>query len=237
MLNLTKFVRKAKYKIQLLKIHFCFLFKPQTPLNELNCLKIKLQALHKCNYPHVFVNIGDYTYGHPKLNHIDGKTKLSIGKFCSIAEGVIIVMGGEHHSDWVTTYPFNVLLKNYRNIKGHPYTKGDITIGNDVWIGGNTKIISGVKIGDGCVVGANSLVTKDIPDYSICGGVPAKIIRKRFSEKTIEKLREIKWWDWQEKDLCEIIPLLQSSNIDGLIEYYDMKQNKSEPSSTSVYST
>jgi acetyltransferase-like isoleucine patch superfamily enzyme len=224
MKKLKKIIRKVKYKIQLLRISFCFLFKPQTPLNELNRLKIELQTLHKCNYPQIFVNIGDYTYGHPKLKFFDDKTKLSIGKFCSIGADVIIMMGGEHHCDWVTTYPFNAFLKNYRNIKGLPFTKGDITIGNDVWIGSNTKILSGVKIGDGCVVGANSLVTKDIPDYSICGGVPAKIIRKRFPEKIIEKLQEMNWWDWQEKDLCEIIPLLQSNNIDGLIEYYEIKQ-------------
>lgn len=165
-------------------------------------------------------SIGDYTYGNFKVISWDDKTKLKIGKFCSIAEGVKFLLGGEHRSDFVTTYPFNALLENFKYIEGHPHTKGDIIIGNDVWIGSDAKILSGVKIGDGAIIGANSLVTKDVPPYSIVGGTPAKFIKYRFSDEIIEKMLNVKWWDFKEEELVKVIPLLQSNNIDEFLLRY-----------------
>ena len=141
---------------------------------------------------------------------------LKIGKFCSIANDVQIFLGGNHRIDWITTYPFSVLNSwpEAKDIKGHPCTKGDVIIGNDVWIGRKTLILSGVTIGDGAIVGARSVVTKDVAPYSIVAGNPAKLIRKRFDEKTIEKLLEIKWWDWNLEKIKKNLPLLLSNNIE-----------------------
>jgi acetyltransferase-like isoleucine patch superfamily enzyme len=193
-------------------------------LEELKFLRAKLQRQHRANHPERFVSIGDFTYGNPAINIYDDKTSLKIGKFCSIA-GVTIMLGGEHRTEWVTTYPFSAFLHHFRHF-GYPQTKGDIVIGNDVWIGSGAKIMSGVTIGDGCVVAANAVVTKNIPDYCICGGVPAKIIRQRFSDDVVEKLKAISWWDWADEDICNVIPLLQSEDIAALIRYYEQKQGE-----------
>ena len=150
----------------------------------------------------------------------DNKTKLKIGKFCSIAEGVTFLLGGEHRIDFTTTYPFNALLKSFNYIEGHPHTKGDIIVENDVWIGINAKILSNVKIGNGAVIGANALVTKDVPPYAIVAGNPSRIIKYRFDENTIEKLQKIKWWNFKEEELIKVIPLLQSKNIQDFINKY-----------------
>lgn len=190
----------------------------ESKLDELNKLKEKLHE--KFENISENVTIGDYTYGNFEIREWDNKTKLKIGKFCSIANGVIFLLGGEHRSDFITTYPFNALLKNFEYIGGHPHTKGDITIGNDVWIGSEAKILSGVTINDGSIIGANSIVTKDVPPYSIVAGNPASIIKYRFEEETIEKLLKIKWWDFDEKEIINIIPLLQSEDISELIKRY-----------------
>ncbi|MCR5674245.1 MAG: CatB-related O-acetyltransferase [Lachnospiraceae bacterium] len=166
------------------------------------------------------ITAGDFSYGVPYVMKWDEKSRLEIGKFCSIAMGVTIVLGGEHRVDWITTYPFNAVLPFFPEITGHPASKGDIIIGNDVWIGSGAKILSGVKIGDGAVIAANALVTSDVAPYSIAGGVPAKHIRYRFPEEQIEKLCEIRWWDWPDEAILVAIPLLQSERIDELWELY-----------------
>ena len=107
-----------------------------------------------------FIDIGDFTYGIPEIKQWDDRTKLRIGKFCSIAENVTIILGGEHRVEWNTTYPFNSLMETCAYIQGHPSTKGDIVIGNDVWLGAHSLILSGVTIGDGAVVAAGSVVVK-----------------------------------------------------------------------------
>ena len=184
-------------------------------------IKLKERMHEKFKNTSENVSIGDYTYGNFEIREWDNKTKLKIGKYCSIADGVIFLLGGEHRSDFITTYPFNALLKNFNYIGGHPHTKGNITIGNDVWIGSEAKIRSGVNIGDGAIIGANSIVTKDVPPYAIAAGNPAKIVRYRFDEITINKLLKIKWWDFDEKEIIEIIPLLQSENMQKLIDKYE----------------
>jgi virginiamycin A acetyltransferase len=96
--------------------------------------------------------------------------------------------------------------------------KGDIVIGNDVWIGYEAVILSGVKIGDGAIIGARAVVTKDIPPYTIVGGVPAKVIRKRYDDETIQRFCQIKWWDWQDEQIKQAIPLLMNGRLDELFE-------------------
>lgn len=162
--------------------------------------------------------IGQYTYGQPKIISWDQDTSLTIGKFCSISSNVTVILGGEHRTDWVTTYPFNVVFPEGKQHKGHPSTKGDIVIGNDVWIGRGAVILSGVKIGDGAVIAAECVVTKSVEPYTIVGGNPQKIIRKRFTTGQIESLLKIAWWNWPIESILEALPLLLDKNIDEFID-------------------
>jgi chloramphenicol O-acetyltransferase type B len=174
-------------------------------------------------YPQYQIGKGTYASNLQIGDWGEGST-LEIGNFCSIAGGVFIFLGGEHRSDWVTTYPFNVLCDSATNIKGHPKSKGDVIIGSDVWIGGMSVILSGVKIGDGAVIGARSVVTKDVPPYAIVGGNPSRILRYRFNEKIIEKLLAIKWWDWDDLRIQKAIPFLLQDNIELFLKMVDNKE-------------
>ena len=167
-------------------------------------------------------NIGDYSNGKIKVYDWGEGAKLYIGKFCSFAEPKIL-LGGEHRIDWITTYPFsyrkfNKLFPEAKEIKGHPKTKGDVVIGNDVWIGSEVMILSGVKIGDGAVIGAKSLVIHDVLPYTIVGGNPAKLIKKRFDNKTIEKLLKIKWWNWPIEKIKTSIKLICSNQLNEFMK-------------------
>lgn len=160
-----------------------------------------------------------YTHGVPELYRYDNVTKLKIGKFCSIASGVKIMLGGNHHTEWVSTFAFYQEINSFSNYnKGWTQqNRGDVIIGNDVWIGRDVLILSGVRIGDGAVVGAGAVVSKDIPPYSIAVGNPIKIIRCRFNENQIKALLKISWWDWSEEKINKNINLICSSNIDEFI--------------------
>lgn len=94
--------------------------------------------------------------------------------------------------------------------------QGDIVIGNDVWIGYEAIVLSGVTIGDGAIVGTRAVVTKDVPPYTIVGGIPAKPIRNRFSDEVIASLLEIKWWEWPDEKIQRNISAIQSGNMDDL---------------------
>ena len=163
---------------------------------------------------------GKYTYGNPTIHFNNPDATLTIGNFCSIAVNCNIYLGGNHRTDWVTTYPFGHIhqgiFKSF-NGKGHPATKGNVIIGNDVWIGGNVTIMSGVTIGDGAVIANNSHVVKDVEPYTLVGGNPAKFIKYRFTPEQIEKLLQIKWWNWDDEKINNILPLLCSSNINEFI--------------------
>ena len=142
--------------------------------------------------------------------------KLIIGNYVCIASGVIILMGGNHnhHSEWITVYPFA------EQIEFSYAPKGDTIIGSDAWIGMNAMIMPGVKIGEGAIVAAGSVVVKDVLPYTIVGGNPAKEIKKRFSDKAIEKLQEMRWFDWEREKIERAGPILSSSSIDQLYEFY-----------------
>lgn len=164
--------------------------------------------------------IGDHTYGCPNVIHWDDSTRLHVGRFCSIAANVTILLGGNHRTDWVTTYPFNVLSDHFPDasgIQGHPASKGDVWIGNDVWIGYGAIILSGVHIGDGAVIGAHAVVTKDVEPYAIVVGNPGKMVKKRFDEQTIQALLEIGWWNWSEERINQEVKLLCSDQIQEFI--------------------
>jgi acetyltransferase-like isoleucine patch superfamily enzyme len=166
-----------------------------------------------------------YTYGleNIKVRDWGEGADVKVGSFCSIADNVTIFIGGNHRTDWVTTYPFGHIHKDVfdHHGKGHPATKGDVVIGNDVWIGSGSTILSGIKIGDGAVIAANSVVVKDIPAYAIAGGNPAKVLKMRFSRKQIDKLLQNPWWELPDSRINDLIPLLCSNDIEALIAAKD----------------
>jgi acetyltransferase-like isoleucine patch superfamily enzyme len=166
------------------------------------------------------ISIGDFTdlsKTDVYTNNYD--TELTVGKYCSVSWDVSFLLGIEHTPEFNTMYSFNRCVLAYKYIKDEK-TKGDIVIGNDVWIASNVKILSGVNIGDRAVIGANSLVTKDVPKYAVYGGNPARLIRMRFNDEVIEIFEKIKWWDWPLEDINKAIPMLQSSDITALKKYY-----------------
>lgn len=165
--------------------------------------------------------IGDFTYGHPIIIFENDDANLFIGKYCSIAEGVTIFLGGNHRQDWITTYPFNALpmyFLNSNKILGHPSTNGNVKIGNDVWIGKSVTIMSGISVDNGAIIAANAVVTKNIGPYEIWGGNPAKFIKKRFSDEDIRKLLELKWWEKHDDWILINMSNLQSSEINKLYD-------------------
>ena len=166
------------------------------------------------------VSVGDFTYGAPFIATSNDTAKACIGKFCSFAKDVTMLLEEDHRTEWNSTYPFNTWMEEFSYNKKHPTSKGDIIIGNDVWIATNATILSGVTIGDGAVVAANTVVVKDVPPYSIVAGNPGRIVKMRFDEQTRARLLEMKWWDWDYEDIYNVIPILQSEQIDALYDYY-----------------
>ncbi len=147
--------------------------------------------------------------------------RLTIGKFCSIACGAKFLFNSANHAlGSLSTYPFPIFFEEWglpvEDIPRAWDNKGDIVVGNDVWIGYEAVILAGVTIGDGAVVGARAVVTKDVPPYAIVGGVPAKPIRKRFSDGVIQRLLALKWWDWPVERIAANLEAIQSGDIQGL---------------------
>lgn len=147
--------------------------------------------------------------------------KLQIGKFCSIACGAKFLFNSANHTlSSLSTYPFPLFFEEWglekKDVTNAWDNKGDIVIGNDVWIGYEAVVLAGVTIGDGAIIGTRAVVKKDVPPYTIVGGVPAKPIKKRFSEETISALLEIQWWNWTEERIARNISAIQSGNIEQL---------------------
>lgn len=180
------------------------------------------QARFKLHYPGKY-SFGIGSYGLPKIHDWDEGTSLSIGSYCSIAMNVQIFLGGHHHSDWVTTYPFSAMLPNVRDIPVTSFSRGNVVIGNDVWLCSGAIVLSGVTIGDGAIVSAGALVTKDVPPYSIVAGNPARHVRWRFDEATRAALLEMAWWQWPHEEIAKIAPLLCSNSVGALMEYWKQR--------------
>lgn len=178
------------------------------------------------------ISAGDYTYYDDKLmptnfeKHVTHHypfigDHLKIGKFCQIAEGVEFMMNGANHIlNGFTTYPFYIFGKDWAK---HPMSekvpnlKGDTVVGNDVWIGHNVTILPGVKIGNGVIIGACSVVTKNLPDYCVACGNPARVVKYRFDKKVIHQLLKIKWWDWPVEKITKNIDILMGNDLKKLL--------------------
>lgn len=164
-------------------------------------------------------SIGRHTYGAFTVRTGPGERgRVRIGAYCSIAEQVEFAVGGNHRVDWVSTYPFRVRLGLPGAFTdGHPRPERDIEVGNDVWIGAQALILAGVRIGDGAVIGARAVVTRDVRPYAIVAGVPARELRRRFSDRQVQALLEARWWEWPEETVRSHVDLLCSPDVDGLL--------------------
>ena len=196
-------------------------------------------------YPHIFqktaketvflknfihnpnITVGDYTYyndpHHPErfeYENIRGCyfSKLTIGKFCQIAyKTVFIADDMNHHMDGFSTYPF-FIFEGWNEVGMPKKSYRDTIVGNDVWFGTNSVIMPGVNIGDGAIIGAYAVVTKDVEPYTIVAGNSARVIRKRFSDKVINELLEIKWWDWKYEKIARNVKNIVDGDIQKLHE-------------------
>lgn len=175
--------------------------------------------------------IGDYTYfddqryGPEKFkkynvlyNYDFLKVKLVIGKFCALAAETRFIMTGDHKLDAISTYPFPIFgcgWENAFNVYDLP-VKGDIIVGNDVWFGYDSLVMNGVTIGNGAIIAAKAVVIKDVPAYSIVAGNPAKVMKMRFDDQTIQRLEKIAWWDWGIENINKHLKLICTLAIDEL---------------------
>lgn len=168
--------------------------------------------------------VGKHSYGNIFIEGDHLLDNITIGNFCAIGSKVeVMVAGWSHNTDWITTYPFEAFgnkWSNAKNIKPYPRTPRTVEIGNDVWIGQGALILSGVKIGDGACIGANTVVSKDVPPYTIAVGAPMKFVRKRFSENDIDFLLDLKWWNWDDSKINEHLHTISSGNMQ---EMYKIK--------------
>lgn len=149
----------------------------------------------------IFLEIGTMSYGIEMMVYTDllSASRVCIGKYCSIADGVSFFPNAEHDLSRVSAYPFvhcAEIWPELSDLTGHPMTRGDIRVGNDVWIGAGAMIRDGISIGNGAVVGMGAVVVHDIPAYAIAVGNPARIARYRFDPVMIEQLEALAWWHW-----------------------------------------
>lgn len=194
--------------------------------------------LHTCHLKDVITRkniiVGDYTYYHDFDDPVEfenknvlyqypvNQDKLIIGKFCSIAAGVkFLFNGGNHKNNSFVNYPFSIFEELWEHslpVNGSWDNKGDIIIGNDVWIGHDAIIMAGVKIGDGARIATRAIVTKDVKAYEVVGGIPAKSIKMRFDEDTIELLEQIEWWNMDKDEIKKNMNILMNDNVNELRE-------------------
>jgi acetyltransferase-like isoleucine patch superfamily enzyme len=164
--------------------------------------------------------IGDFSYGRLQIRSWGEGARLRIGRFCSFADGVSVFLGGDHRTDWVTTYPFSDFPDLWPEMAGRPSTlttRGDVVIGSDVWVGAGATILSGVAIGHGAVIGARAVVARDVPPYAIAAGNPAAVVKRRFDEAVVAALLELAWWDLPRDRIAALAPLLQAGDAEAAI--------------------
>lgn len=187
--------------------------KGRNPLNETRIHLAKLVRAYG-------FSIGAYSYGRPKVRFPESGRRLTIGRYCSIADKVEILLGGNHRLDWASTYPFAAMRGHFPEAEApeeYHSSRGDVVIGHDVWLGSGCMILSGVTVGHGAVVAARAVVSRDVPPYAIVAGNPARVIRTRFAPDQIEALVATAWWDRPQEEVSRLVPLLQSERIEDLL--------------------
>ena len=147
--------------------------------------------------------------------------RLVIGKYCSIACGAKFLLNSANHTlRSLSTYPFPIFYEAWgtpvSEVSSAWDNRGDIVIGNDVWIGYEAVILSGVHIGDVAIIGARAVVTRDVEPYTIMGGVPARPIRKRYDEETIQRLLALRWWDFPPEQMRKCLDALEQGDLQAL---------------------
>jgi chloramphenicol O-acetyltransferase type B len=201
------FIIKSRYQIKYWGKHLRIGYKSfphATQFGKFNFIG-RYSIIHNCQ-------LGDFTY----CSQYCDISHATIGKYCSIGPGVNIAPGRHPTSTFVSTHPslYNDqpdFVKNFVTTNTFQAYE-HVTIGNDVWIGANVIILDGVTIGNGAIIAANSVVNKNVGNYEIVGGLPAKLIRKRFSDEQIAFLTDFKWWDKSEEWIQENIYRFSSIN-------------------------
>lgn len=178
------------------KIQLIFLRKKWRKLNPHN------STIAKNHYNQAMVKVGNRTYGELTVYTHNNCNKLIIGNYCSIGPNVQFVLSADHRIDTISSFPYNVKIMGKRN---EGISKGDIIIADDVWVGAGAIILSGVHIGQGAVVAAGAVITKDVPPYAIVGGVPAKVIKYRFSDDLIAELLKVDYSQLDNKTILDHI--------------------------------
>lgn len=169
------------------------------------------------------LTMGRCSYVDPAVIAYEGDTAMAhVGAFASIADEVVLIVGGNHRVDWVSTFPFRAIFGMSGAFQdGHPTTKGDIVIGNDVWIGRGATVLSGVHVANGAVIGAKAVVTQDVRPFAIVVGNPAREVRRRFTDAQVDALERISWWDWPMVKIRDAVPMLSDGAIDDFIARFD----------------
>jgi virginiamycin A acetyltransferase len=181
---------------------------------------------------HPQIEVGDYTYyddpGGPERFERENVLylypfvgdRLVIGRFCALGTGVRFLMNGANHpTGGVSTYPFPIFGAGWATALDRVMetpTRGDTLVGHDVWIGYEALVLPGVRIGSGAIVGARSVVTKDVPAYSVVAGNPARVVRQRFDDDTVARLLALAWWDWPVDKITRHVRALLATDVDAL---------------------
>lgn len=169
-----------------------------------------------------WTKIGEWTYGTPTIARSYPDCRLTIGKFCSFGQGITFAFWGRHQIGDISTYPFNCLTpQGWPPVTGTFVSGEDITVGSDVWIANNALILQGATIADGAVIGAHSIVGGHVDAYSVVVGNPSREVKKRFSDEQIDKLLEMKWWNWSIDKIRQHLQVISSSNIDQLFQIWE----------------
>jgi acetyltransferase-like isoleucine patch superfamily enzyme len=175
--------------------------------NGMQYLNLKYQ-----NHPRY--SIGEYTYGYPKVYDFTKTAFLEIGKFCSISDNVTLILDGTRNTNQISTYPLQHVVCNQTT----ECNDLGIFIGHDVWIGMGATILPNVIVGNGAVIGAGAVVTKDVDEYEVVGGIPARHIKSRYTGPDVTKLLLMRWWDWDINLIKKEAENLSSGNLDKLYE-------------------
>lgn len=202
-------MRKSKSRLQALWDRL----RGKRKLNKAQRSRIKFEQ----RYPQF--TYGKHSYGVPEVHDWNEGTMLHIGAYCSIAENVKIFLGGNHRTDWISSYPFPAFFDEAKHIQNYARSRGDVVIGNDVWLCTDCMILSGVTIGHGAVIGSGAVVRRDVEPYAIVIGNPAQVVGWRFDESQRQALLKAAWWDWSDQEIRSVLEMLCSDDIEKFLAY------------------